>query len=116
MKSFNPELKVGMQAMVIGCKQPKNSWIIGKVVTIEALCVIGESVPDEFRSALAQQTPPESRGKFVIDVAIVSGYHTNPSMAENHGISDRKYLMPLPPLDDDVIVESTETPKETSKC
>lgn len=116
MQSFNSELKVGMQAMVIGCKHPENSWIIGRVVTIEALFVIGESVPYEFRSPLGKLTPPERRGKFAVDVAIVSGYHTNPYMAENHGISDRKYLMPFPPLDDDAIIESTETPKETSKC
>lgn len=111
---MNSELKVGMKALVIGCKHPKNSWIIGRMVTIEALCVMGESVPDEFRSPMAQLTPPDRRGKFVVDVAIVSGYHTNAHMAENHGISDQKYLMPLPPLDDDASIFHTETPTETS--
>lgn len=113
---MNPELKVGMLALIIGCKHPQNSWIIGKTVIIEGLFTIGECVPDQFRSDAAKRTPPERRGAFTTNVAIVSGYNTSPWILENHGVIGQQHLMPLPPLDDDAIIHSTETPKETEKC
>lgn len=113
---MNPELKVGMPAMIIGCKYPRNSWIIGRVVTIEALFRVGECVPDQYRSEFAKEFPCESRGSFKVDVAIVSGYNVSPFLIENHGVIGQRHLMPLPPLDDDAKLLDTETPKETEKC
>lgn len=111
MQSFNPELKVGMPAMVIGCAKPENRHVIGKMVTVEALFKQGDKVPAEFLSIHAGPTQA-----FLSDVAIVSGIHVNRALIENHAVINVKYLMPLPPLDDDVIIEATEKPKETVKC
>jgi NDP-sugar pyrophosphorylase family protein len=115
MQSFNSKLEVGMQAMVIGCKQPKNSWVIGKMVTIEALCQKGENVPDEF---LSEQFKAEDsdRTPFLSNVAIVRGIHVNTSILFNHAVINEMYLMPLPPLDDDAIIFANENVKETEKC
>lgn len=113
---MNPELKVGMLAMIIGCKQPRNSWIIGRIVTVEALFRIGECVPEQYRSEFGIQHDPEVRGAFKVDVAIVSGYNVSPLIIDNHGVIGQRHLMPLPPLDDDAKLFNTETPKETEKC
>ena len=115
MQSFNPELKVGMQAMVIGCKQPQNSWVIGKMVIIEALHVKGGQTPDEFVSDLFKASG-QAKGGYASNVAIVRGIHTNPAIIENHAVINQMYLMPLPPLDDDAIIFADEQTKETSKC
>jgi hypothetical protein len=115
MQSFNPELKVGMPAMIIGCKQPKNSWVIGKMVTIEALCEKGEAVAEPFQSEQWKATGYEG-GTFISDVAIVRGIHTNPAIIDDHAVINVTYLMPLPPLDDDAIIFANENVKETSKC
>jgi NDP-sugar pyrophosphorylase family protein len=115
MQSFNPELKVGMLAMIIGCKQPKNSWVIGKMVTIEALHQAGESVPyafltEEFKAGNSDRSPFQS------NCAIVRGIHVNTSIIEDHAVINQVYLMPLPPLDDDAIIFANENVKETEKC
>lgn len=114
MQGFNPELKVGMLAMIIGCKQPKNTWVIGKMVTIEALHESGENVPDEFLTK-EFKAGGNDRSPFLSNVAIVRGIHVNTSIIEDHAVVSQMYLMPLPPLDDDVIIEATQT-KETAKC
>lgn len=115
MQGFNPELKIGMQAMIIGCKQPKNTWVIGKMVTIESLHVVGEQVPDQYLSDSFKENQ-QSKGSFTVNVAIVSGVHTNESLLENHAVINQAYLMPLPPLDDDAIIFADENVKETEKC
>lgn len=113
---MNPELKVGVPAMIVGCKHPENSWLIGKVVVVEALFQIGEVLSDEFRSELMKKTPPEARAPFTLDVAVVSGCQVNENMLVNHCVVAQSHLMPLPPLDDDAKLLDTEIPKETEKC
>lgn len=106
--SFNPELKVGMQAMVIGVHQPKNSHMIGKVVTVEGLADIGE-VRDEWFTEMFHGVAL----KHV--VALVTGLGKTHGFIGECSLIQQKYLMPLPPLDDDVIIEATQI-KETAKC
>lgn len=109
MQGFNPELKVGMQAMIIGTHQPKNSHVIGKMVTIEGLGNIGE-LRDEWFNEIYIGTPLPR------PLALISGIGTGAGIIDGHSTIQQKYLMPLPPLDDDVIVEATQKPKETAKC
>lgn len=100
MKPFNNEIEVGQKALIIGCKHPENSWVIGMTVTVEGLFLKYESVPDEFRSELGRRTPHDRRGKFIDDSAVVSGFNINDFLRENHAVIARKYLMPIPPLGD----------------
>lgn len=115
MQSFNQELEIGMMALIVGCKQPKNVWVIGRMVTIESLHQKGEQVPDQF---LSDSFKGSGKGKTVFEtnVAIVRGIHTNVSILEDHAVIDQKYLMPLPPLDDDAIIFANENTKELEKC
>lgn len=115
MQGFNRELKVGMQAMIVGCKQPKNSWIIGKMVIIESLHEKGEKVPDEFLSDDFKSSGND-HSAFLSNVAIVRGVHMNTSIIEDHAVINQAYLMPLPPLDDDAIIFANENVKEAEKC
>lgn len=109
MESFNGKLEVGMQAMVIGCKRPVNSWVIGKMVTIEALHQKGEFVPEQFLSELwfSEGHDPSA---FLSNCAIVSGIHVNKAIVSNHAVINEIYLMPLPPLEEPSIDECTFTP------
>lgn len=115
MQSFNPELKVGMPAMVIGVLHPQNSHLIGKMVVVEALFSIGEIMPESYCSdswiASGRKYNP-----FKKNVAIVEGCHINPAMKEPFALFDQKNLMPLPPLDDDAIIFANEEEKELVKC
>jgi len=108
---FNQELKVGDPAMIIGCRNPENSHVIGKMVVIEALVEAGKCLPPEF-TALGFVAGHISTER----MAIVSGIHTHYLLIENHANIAAKYLMPLPPLDDDAIIFANENVKETEKC
>lgn len=119
MQSFNPELKVGMLAMIIGCSKPENTYLIGTMVTVEAIMEMGETFPDQYLSQKAKDALVQGRIKwtpFKRQTILVSGVNTHWTVKENHASFNPIHLMPLPPLDDDVIIEATETPKETSKC
>jgi hypothetical protein len=112
MQGFNPELKVGMQAMIIGVRYPENAHKIGKVVTIEGLGSIGD-VPGWY-------SQPYSETKLTFDLALVSGIGPTPGILNGMSSIQQKYLMPLPPLDDDNFEtdasKSTKQPKEAVKC
>jgi hypothetical protein len=109
MESFNPELKVGMQAMIVGVAMPENAGHIGKMVTIAALCDIGESV-QEWYDDNYNVLPLKYA------MAIITGIGTGPHHKVGYATIQQKYLMPLPPLDDDAIIFANENVKETSKC
>lgn len=109
MQSFNPELKVGMQAMVIGVRHEKNAGIIGKIVTIEDLCGAGH-VPDGWYEPQFTGKQAESPWALVTGIGHSGGHRRGCATIK------QKYLMPLPPLDDDAIIFANENVKETSKC
>lgn len=109
MQSFNTELKVGMQAMIIGVALPENAGYVGKMVTIEALLDVGESVQQWYDEGYSV-TPLKYA------MAIITGLGTGKHHKPGYATIQQKYLMPLPPLDDDVIIEAAQKPKETSKC
>lgn len=108
MQSFNPELKVGMQAMVINVHHPENTHLIGKLVMVEALLSVGESVQEWYDSAYTVLP-------LKFNMAIVTGVGTGKHHKDGYATFKQIYLMPLPPLDDDAIIEATQT-KETAKC
>lgn len=109
MQSFNPELKVGMQAMIIGVHQPKNVHLIGKVVMIEALLAIGDSVQEWY-----VDTYTVSPLKY--NMAIITGLSTGLHHKEGYSTIRQEHLMPLPPLDDDATIFANENVKEAEKC
>ena len=41
---MKPELEIGMPAMIIGCKRPENSYLIGTVVKVEAFWNKGDDI------------------------------------------------------------------------
>ncbi len=112
MQSFNPELKVGEQAMIIGVHNQKNAHKIGKIVVIEGLANAGEVCDDWF-------TEIHMGVSLKYDLALVSGIGDTPGIVGGFSIIQQKYLMPLPPLEDPSIDDCTFTPivqKENAKC
>lgn len=103
-QGMNTELKVGMLAVIIGCKQPENrDALIGKVVTIEALPDHGDNIVEFYdgEHTVIRENHP--------NIAICYGAQAKVNRDTTDGLStlkdshtrlDRKYLMPLPPLGD----------------
>jgi hypothetical protein len=98
------KLEVGQQALIIGCRDPKNSWVIGKVVVIRALLSIGEAIPDDLL------VPPYVGSDLICkcDGAIVEGLTFTPALIADHTLINVKHLMPLPPLKEKQIEKRRE--------
>jgi hypothetical protein len=112
MQSFGGKLEIGMLAMVVNTCLEANKHLIGSVVTVEGFMEIGEILPAQF-------CVPGRRSSFKATerMVVASGCTSHVAVViENHACFDERHLMPLPPLDDDVIIESTEKPKETATC
>ena len=108
MQGFNPELKVGIPAMVVGVRDPKNSHIIGKMVVIEALCDAGLVPPEWYDPVFVKDTD--------YSLALVTGLGDRRGHRKSCSTIQQRHLMPLPPLDDDAIIFANENEKETEKC
>lgn len=112
MQGFNPELQVGMLAMIVGVKHQENAHKIGQTVVIEGLANVGEVRDDwftEIHMGVALQH----------NLALVSGIGPTPGIVGGFSLIRQKYLMPLPPLEDPSIDDCTFTPivqKENAKC
>lgn len=116
---MKPELEIGMPAMIIGCKRPENSYLIGTIVKIEAFWNKGDDITSFYIGA--KESGTTVRCNTSAAVVSESKFTNNTTCGEFHMPKgwtniDPKYLMPLPPLDDDAIIEATEKPKETTKC
>lgn len=109
MQGYNPELKVGMPAMIINVRQMKNLHMIGKMVTVIDLADIGD-VKDEWF------TEKHHGVNLKVALALIDGVGDCAGVLNGYSTIQQAHLMPLPPLDDDVIIEATEKPKETVKC
>lgn len=108
MEGFSGKLEVGQMAMVVGCRDPRNSHVIGKIVTIEGLCDIGPVPPEWYNPVFEKDTD--------INLALVTGLGSRGGHRENCSTIQQRHLMPLPPLDDDAIIFANENVKETEKC
>jgi hypothetical protein len=96
MERFDSRIEVGMQAIVIGTKYPVNSYLIGRVVSVEALTEKKKKMPPEYLDD-GMDDPTISE----IDGAIVQGeglqhFGLKPNLVH----ISRKNLMPLPPLEE----------------
>lgn len=112
MESFNTELKIGMQAMIVGCTHPENTHLIGKMVTVEAFVEAGQLIPRQYTTIDVGADSSCSYQR-----SIVSGVNTTRILIANHASLNSKHLMPLPPLDDENFEESKSIEiKETAKC
>ena len=116
------KLEIGMPALIIGVGAPENSWLIGSVVTVEGFWKVGQDVTDVYLGVREAGHSIVVREK-CIGLVLVSGCkRTGRTQTENFCMSpgfanlQEKNLMPLPPLDDDAIIEATEKTKETEKC
>lgn len=101
MEGFNNKLEVGMQALVIGCSKPENLYVIGSVVTVEAILPKGSEMPKQFMSQLARDLIESGKNTWPPlekDRIVVSGVHTSDLIELNHATFEPKYLMPIPPL------------------
>lgn len=102
------EVKVGELAIVISTTHVANRGLIGRVVTVVAIAETAKERDDWYE-------PP--RANYLdFKLALVSGLGPTSGVKDGHSIILVKHLMPLPPLDDDAIIEATEKPKETTKC
>lgn len=84
MTPFNNELHVGQPAMVINVEYAKNSHIIGTTIVVDSLI------------------SPEEASEMIFE----SGGHAYASYVRNDGAERfirQKFLMPIPPLGDDVL-------------
>lgn len=119
---MNPELKVGMPAMIIGCRHPENSYLIGTVVMIEEIWEPGMDVTRWYIGAAENRCRITVKDTTLANILVSECKRTAHdatqtfSMPNGYANLSPKYLMPLPPLDDDAIILHTETPKETEKC
>ncbi|AMR57502.1 hypothetical protein vB_PsyM_KIL4_0100 [Pseudomonas phage vB_PsyM_KIL4] len=107
---FEGKLEIGGLAMIIGCTKPENNWIIGKIVKIEMFTSVGDNLTWLYPSAAATGTVIEDTP----EIAICSGLSTNNTtnmghpILKNHIKIGKKYLMPLPPLEEEELVEERE--------
>lgn len=97
MKLFNNALDVGMKAIIIGTKQPKNSHLIGKIVTVECFLKDKETISSEYLVEGVRAHVATGCG-----VAVISGAigRNSENWKEGYRMIDPKHLMPLPPLDE----------------
>lgn len=100
MIPMNNDLQIGQPAIIIGCYNPSNSWIIGRVVTVVELISAGEKLSDEYFNG---GNPFDITAP--VNLAMVTGVNTELCIIDNHALIQQKYLMPIPPLDDDVLDE-----------
>lgn len=103
MESYKSELQVGMPAMIVGVHHPENSHFLGKVVMVEALMFIGESIQAFYK-------PDYAVLPLKMDMAVIVGIGTGKHHLEGYSTIQQKHLMPLPPLEEPSIDECTFTP------
>lgn len=111
---MNPELKVGMLAMVVGCRKPKNLNKIGKIVELEYEVPVSSftEIPSKYIIEGIRLAGPMTSACWVVKG---TDSHSG-AYKEGFACFEARHLMPLPPLDDDAKLFNTETPKETEKC
>lgn len=110
MIPMNNDLQIGQPAIVIGCHHPENSWIIGKTVTVVDFIDNGAKMPDVyFTNGNPFDVPANA------NLAVVKGVCTAGEIIDNHSFIKPKYLMPIPPLDDDVLDEVECSPQQLVK-
>lgn len=95
MTPFNNELQVGQPAMVINVEHEKNRHRIGTTIVVDSLYSAEEA------SEILGDTLGHSYARFVRD--------NQPRFIR------QIYLMPIPPLDDDVLDEVECIPRQTEK-
>lgn len=103
-------LEVGMKAMIVGARTALGQQFIGRIVTIHQVLQAGDFIDKEtLRDKIDVLVPAgaNSDGGAVVQGEIHPG---NPLMLDGFAIFQGKHLMPLPPLADPGIDESTFTP------
>ncbi|QPB10524.1 hypothetical protein QGX23_gp128 [Pseudomonas phage PN09] len=113
MESFNNRLEVGMLAMIIGCSQPENSSIIGKIVTVECLTQVGDNVRPFYEGGADPSKPVVERSAGMVFATGVDAPKRDPLsdnsyLARNTVRLRSQFLMPLPPLPEEELQKEKE--------
>lgn len=104
MEGFNSKIEPGMQAMIIGTRLPENSHLIGRIVVVEALTQVGVGIPNQF---IDKEFFDEVVSKVEGAVAYMSGLKVR-GMETDYMHIAQKYLMPLPPLEEEELQKEKE--------
>ena len=112
MQGFNQGIQIGQQALIIGTRQLKNSFLIGRIVTVEDFWEAGEDVSRSYLEAEGRQIIYNGSADGPCAVVSSSDYkHTGKTKSGEFSMPTGrfpilvKYLMPLPPLDDQTYSE-----------
>lgn len=109
MKTFNNELKVGDLAMIINTHCPENRHLIGSVVKVEMFMQVGDIMTDYYLGAASAGVmvvvKPSCTARVLVSGCRVTGKSSGEgfSMRDGYCNINEKYLMPIPPLGDDVL-------------
>lgn len=98
--------------IIIGCHHPQNSGCIGRVVTIVDFVSKGDLLPDRY---MRIENEHGVTAKAPLAVITGSGVTGDNVMIDGFIFINVKYLMPIPPLDDDVLDEVECTPRQTEQ-
>jgi carbonic anhydrase/acetyltransferase-like protein (isoleucine patch superfamily) len=107
---FEGKLEIGGLAMIIGTAKAENRWLIGGIVTVEAILAKGADI------GVWYLTPPNAiMGKLPENLVVVSDCKkTGVSlsglipMLEGHCCFAPQYLMPLSPLEEEQLAKDKE--------
>lgn len=104
---FEGWLEIGGLALIVGCEKPENSWVIGKIVTIEVFNNLGDDITWLFPTArFVQETYPDMVVCSGVDSKSVTSH--GQAILPNHLRINKKYLMPLPPLEEEELQKEKE--------
>lgn len=105
------KLEIGQLAMIIGCRHPENSWVIGNMVTVEAILSAGSKMPAQYMADWMRDRIESGKALWPDlpeDRVIVSGVNTSDLHGKNYASFNPKHLMPLPPLPEEELAKDKE--------
>lgn len=107
---FEGKLEIGGLAMIIGCSKPDNSWVIGSVVTVEAILEKGDSSEQWYDLPEGKRIAPVPHPVVVVSGCKITGKSMSQEifMRDGHAFFKPHNLMPLPPLDEKELEEERE--------
>lgn len=104
MERFNNKIEPGQPAMIIKTRQPENSYLIGRIVVVEALTQTGGTIPEQYVDKSQYETV---NCKVEGAIAASTGFKMN-GIAEGYMHIAQVHLMPLPPLPEEELAKDKE--------
>lgn len=110
--SYKGNLRVGGDALIIGCSFPENSYMIGSMVTVEYIKDVGDEIPEHFKAK--EGTWDYYPGERLVVVS--SPVHSHPAFISNHLGIMAKFLMPMDDPDFTKELEQEENPYKVAEA